>query len=241
VPLLLAAAVLLVRRFPAGPLLALPAALTTWYFTAELVLGPDRTGPAGNDEVFLPLFLGALVLSAAVALGAWPAVAAGSLPLGRRARACVGGMLLLVVVFFVVGRYVPAWLDVVRGTPSAEYTSGPGMWWTIAFEDLALLLPAAAATGWGLLRRATWAGAAAWAVSGCLALIGAAVAAMAWSMTLHGDPGASIGTAVAMTAIGLVAATPGVLCWVAVLRPGRHAAHGTAAHLAADREPIGTN
>jgi hypothetical protein len=41
---------------------------------------------------------------------------------------------------------------------------------------------------------------------------------MAWSTTLHGDPGSSIGTAVTMTAIGVFSAGPVLVCWLAVAR-----------------------
>jgi len=234
-PLALAAAVLLRRRSPTGPLLALPTALAAWYFAAELVLGPDRTGLPGNDEAFLPLFLGVLLLSGAIALGAWQSVAAASTQLRRSPGRWVGGLLLAVVTLFVVGRYLPAWLQIVRGTASSDYTAGPGMWWTIAFQDLALLLPAAAATGVGLLRQAPWADKAAFAVSGCLALIGAAVTAMAWSMTVHDDAGATTGTAMTMTAIGLGTAAPAVVCWTAHLRAQRQAAVGAAGDVQVER------
>ncbi|WP_157943898.1 hypothetical protein [Blastococcus atacamensis] len=215
-PLTLLAAWLFRRRSPHGPLLALGTALAAWYFAAELVLGPDRLGRPGNDEAFFPLFLSVLLLSAAVAIGAWRALPTTAVSLGRRSRAVIGSLLLIIVALFVLGRYLPAWLSIVDGTPSADYVAGPSVWWTVAFEDLALLLPAAAAAGIGLLRRARWAGIAAFAVSGCLALIGVAVAAMAWSNNWHGDPGSTPGTAMAMTFIGVLTAVPAIVCWTAI-------------------------
>ncbi|MGX5654783.1 hypothetical protein ACWKWC_08445 [Geodermatophilus nigrescens] len=224
VPSLLLAAALLLRRSPAGPLLALGSATAAWYLAAELVLGPDRTGTPGNDEAYLPLFLTVLLVSSAVALGSWWAVRPSAAALEERTRRVLGPLLLLVVAAFLLGRYLPAWWSIVSGHPSEEYLAGPQVWWTVAFEDLVLLLPAAAATGVGLLRRARWSGPAAFAVSGCLALVGAAVVAMAWSNTVHGDPGSTVGTALTMTGIGVVTVLPAVLCWAGFLRTGRRAA-----------------
>jgi hypothetical protein len=215
-PLTLLAAWLFRRHSTHGPLLALGSALAAWYFAAELVLGPDRSGRPGNDEAFLPLFLSVLLLAAAVVIGAWRALPTTTVRLGGRSRAVIGSLLLIIVALFVLGRYLPAWLSIIDGTPSADYVAGPSVWWTVAFEDLALLLPAAAAAGVGLLRGARWAGLAAFAVSGCLALIGVAVAAMAWSNQWHGDPGSTLGTAVAMTFIGVLTAVPAIVCWTYV-------------------------
>jgi hypothetical protein len=221
VPLLLLAAVLTGRRSPVGPLLALGSALTSWYFVAELVLGPDRTGRyAGNDEAYLPLLLAVLLLSAAVALGAWQALPERAVVFDRRSRGVIGGLLLGVVTLFVVGRYLPAWQHVVAGTAPSDYAAGPGIWWTVAFEDLALLLPATAATGIGLLRGTRWAGRAAFVVAPTLALVGVAVTGMAWSTTAHGDAGSTVWTAVLMTLVGLVSASPALVCWLAFARSG---------------------
>jgi len=220
-PLTLLAAWLFQRRSPNGPLLALGTALAAWYFAAELILGPDRSGRAGNDEAFFPLFLSVLLLSVAIAIGSWRSLPSSAVHFQRRTRTLIGWLLLGLVALFVVGRYLPAWLSIVDGTPSADYVAGPSVWWTVAFQDLALLLPAAVATGIGLLRGARWAGLAGFAVSGCLALIGVAVAAMAWSNRWHGDTGSTLGTAVTMTFIGVLTAVPAIVCWTAVAA-GRH-------------------
>jgi hypothetical protein len=220
VPLTLAAAFLLRRRSPAGPLLALPVALAHWYLVAELVLVPERTGRPGNDEAFLPLFIGVLLLATAVAAGAWSAAPTWTARLDRPTGALVGVGLLLVTALVVFGRYLPAWLDSVRGAPSTEYLAGPGAWWAVAFQDLALLLPASAAAGIALLRRLPWAGRAAFAATGWLALVSAAVVGMAWSTTVLGDAGSTVAGAATMSAIGSVSAAPAAFCWVAVLRTG---------------------
>jgi hypothetical protein len=138
----------------------------------------------------------------------------------------VGWYLIALVILLVGGRYVPAWLAIVDGRPAADYLAGPGMWWTVDFEDLALLLPALAVTAIGLLRNARWTSPAVFTSAGCLGLVGAAVAGMAWSTTLHSDPGSTTGTALTMTAIGLISAGPVLICWLAVAR-GRARVRGT--------------
>ena len=216
-PLGLLAAWLVRRRSPAGPLLALGTAAASWYLVAELVLGPDRSLP-GNDELFLPLFLGILLLAATVVAGAWRAALRDDVTLDGRRRTRIAWYLLALVALFVVGRYLPTWLSITQGRPPADYLAGPQVWWTVAFEDLALLLPALAAAGIGLLRAARWATPALFASAGCLALIGTAVTGMAWSTTLHGDAGSSVATALTMTAIGLISAGPVLLAWAGVVR-----------------------
>jgi len=220
-PLLILAAGLIRGRRCTGPLLSLGAALATWYSVAGLVLGSDRSLRAGNAEAFFPLFLGILLLATAVAVGSWRALPGGFVDLGEAGGKWVGPVFLGVVAFLVVSRYVPDWVAVVRGTPSTGYLQGPEHWWTVTVQDLALLLPAVATAGAGLVRGARWAAMAAFATAGWLGLIGAAASGMAWSAAAHGDPGASAGSAWAMTGIGALTALPAVLCWATLLRTER--------------------
>ncbi|SNS11111.1 hypothetical protein SAMN04488107_1419 [Geodermatophilus saharensis] len=92
---------------------------------------------------------------------------------------------------------------------------------SVAGRDPALLLPAAA-TGVGLLRGARWAGPAAFAVSGCLALVAAEASATTWTAPLPGAAGPAAG-ALTATVLGAVGASPAVLCWTAVVRTRRQA------------------
>jgi hypothetical protein len=221
-PLAVLAAVLLRRRSPAGALLAPAVALAAWYLAAELVLGPDRSGrQAGDDEAWLPLFLLVLLLGGAVAIGALRRLPAGRVRFDPPTRRLLGGLLLAVVALHVLARYLPAWLGIVAGRGPDGYAAGPGVWWAVAFEDLALLLPAAAGTAVGLLRGSRWSGEAAFAVGGALALVAAAVTGMAWSTTLHRDPGATVGSALLMTGVGALSAAPGLVCWSAWVRSAR--------------------
>jgi hypothetical protein len=63
--------------------------------------------------------------------------------------------------------------------------------------DLGIIVPAAIATGVGLLRHRAWAHRAMYALLGGYTLIAAAVAAMALVMLRNGDPDASAGMAAA--------------------------------------------
>ncbi|MGY2002679.1 hypothetical protein [Blastococcus sp. SYSU DS1024] len=222
VPLLLTAAWLTRSRRCAGPLLSLGAALTTWYFAAALVLGPIALGGAGIERMFLPLILGVLLLAAAVVVGSWRGLLAGSVRFDRATSRLVAGLVLVVVTVLVLGRYLPEWVALVHGTASSGYPDGPEAWWAVAFTHLAPLLPAMVTTGVGLLRGARWAGMAAFTATGCLALIGTAVTGMAWSAALHGDVSATTGTAWRMTGLAVLMALPAIVCWTAVIRTGRH-------------------
>ncbi|MGY1669792.1 hypothetical protein [Geodermatophilus sp. SYSU D00710] len=225
-PLTLLAAVLVRRRSPAGPLLALGTSLAAGYLTAGylvagLVRGPDGGGTPGHDAAPVPLSGAVLALCATVALLSWWAVPPATAAFDRRSRRLIGVLLLAAVVPAVAGPYLPAWPAAVPGAPTADHLDGPALRWAVALADLVLLLPAAAATGAGLLRGARWAGPAAFAVSGCLALVGAAEAATTWSAVLYGDAGATAGTALTTTAVAAVTATPALLCWTAVVRTRR--------------------
>lgn len=211
-PLGLLAAALLRRRAAAGPLLAVGTALCAWYLTALHLLVPDRGGHwPGDDAVFLPLLVGVLLLSSAVAIGAWRSLPSRGLTFDRPTRDALGGLLLAVVALAVGVRYLPAWVALVRGTAT---TSGP--WEAAAFLDLALLLPAAATTGTALLRGARWAVPAAFAVGQLLFVGAVAVAVMTWPASAGGLPGAAPSTVVAAAS-----AAPALVCWIAVLRSTR--------------------
>jgi hypothetical protein len=224
VPLLLVAALLVRRSSPVGPLLALGPALACWYLLAQVVVGQDRTGRyPGNDEIFLPLFIGVLLLASGVAVGAWRALPRERVVFDSPTRTLVGWLLLAVAVLDVFGRYLPAWLAVVDGGARPDYSAGPGIWWALAVGDLTLLLPTAAVTGFGLLRRAGWAPPAAFAASGALAIVTFAAAGRAWAATVQGHEGATVGSALLMSAVALASAAPAGVCWLAVLRTGARA------------------
>lgn len=86
----------------------------------------------------------------------------------------------------------------------AGYLAGPTFAWTIALLDLGVFLPVTVLTCAGLVRKADWAGAMLYLITGWFALVGIAVAAMAVVMCAHGDPDASAGGAALMSVLGVL-------------------------------------
>ncbi|MFF4546640.1 hypothetical protein [Streptomyces sp. NPDC001435] len=204
-PVAVCAAVLVLRRHPLGGVLALAPGVYTAYMVPQYVLGPQYLHYDGNSEAFFPLQLALFVLGWTTALLAWQQIdPAAWTPPGRRER-LTGGMLIPLLAIVTFTRYVPAILDAAGTHPSAaDYQEGPGYFWTIALLDLGVGLPAAIAAIAGMRHGSPWARKVALALSGWLALIGPAVAAMAISAWLRDVPDASVGQAATMTALGLV-------------------------------------
>jgi hypothetical protein len=220
VPLSIVAGVLVLRGHRAGPVLALAPATYGLYIFAEEILAPDYGGLPGNNERFFPLFLGVFLVAGAVGVRALRAIDTGRLPAASRLlRRVVGGALLLFTAFMILGRYLPALADAMSGNPaSSEYLAAPTLFWTIALEDLGVVLPAVVAVGVGLLRGAGWAPKAQYAVVGWLALVPAAVAAMAIAMGIGHDPASSAAAAVLLTVIGLACAFLGAVLYRPLFR-----------------------
>jgi hypothetical protein len=223
-PLAIAVGVLVWRGHRAGPALAFGPAVYALYIFAEEILAPDYLGQPGNSERFFPWFVAVFILAGAVAIGAWGAVDRDRVPpRSRRANRLIGGGLLAFAAFMVVGRYVPAFLDVMSAHPtSTEYLVAPTLFWTIALEDLGIVLPAAVAVGLGLLRGARWAGMAAYPVAGWLALVPAAVAAMMISMLVNDDPAGSVAAAVLLSVVALACLTLATAVYQPLFTPIGH-------------------
>jgi hypothetical protein len=204
-PLSVVAGLLVLRRHPIGPVLALAPAIYAAYMFPQYILGPDYLRLEGNNELLFPLHLALFSLGGAVALLAWRAVDAERVPrISRRKGQLVGGVLLALAAFLVV-RWVPALLDAVSDEPSgADYLEGPTFFWTIALLDLGVALPTTVTTGVGLVRDAAWARKAMYAVVAWFALVGAAVAGMNIAMYVNDDPNASGTGVVAFTLYAFV-------------------------------------
>ncbi len=219
-PLALAAAALVVRGRPAGPVLALAPAAFAAYMMPQYVVGPDYLGLPGNNERAIPFHLALFVLAAGILIGAWRAIDEGSLPAdsdrSRRRRAWV---LFAVAAFTLFGRWLPSLPDALSGTPtSAAYRDNPTAFWLVAFLDLGVVVPAAIAAGVGLRRRATWARTAGYAVIGWFSLVPASVASMAITMQVRNDPLATTGNTVTMTVAGVVLTGAAALLYRPLLR-----------------------
>ncbi|GAB4330381.1 MAG: hypothetical protein Kow0010_15340 [Dehalococcoidia bacterium] len=202
-PLLLAAAALTWRRHVAGPLLALGPSLMSAYMMPQYVLGAHFDDLPGNNEDFFLLHLGLFILSAGVGVLAWTTVDERRLPVASsRYRRYTGGLLFAVTVFLIL-RYLPALADIWRDNPSSEYLDDPIAFWLIAFMDLGIVMPVAAAGGIALLAGVARARKVMFAVVTWFALVGPAVASMAYAMDVNDDPNASRGGAIAFTAFSV--------------------------------------
>jgi Na+-driven multidrug efflux pump len=87
---------------------------------------------------------------------------------------------------------VIAWRD-----PSSltEYASSPTPFWMVKLMDLGIIVPAALATGIGVLRGAAWARRGMYAMLTGYTSLAIAVAAMGLFMYVNDDPDASLGLA----------------------------------------------
>jgi hypothetical protein len=202
-PLALIAAVLVMRRHIAGPVLAVSVGAYTSYMFLQYILGPDYANRGGNNERLFPLALFLFALGWGVALTAWNAVDVERLPRSRRREWRIGRFILLVLALAAFGRYVPSLIDWMSSSPEDKnYLAGPSFSWAIAMLDLGVFLPATVATCVGLVRGSRWAGKALCTVVGWFGLVGAAVAAMAITMYIKDDPIASGVNTVFMSVLG---------------------------------------
>ncbi|NES16437.1 MULTISPECIES: hypothetical protein [Micromonospora] len=232
-PLALAAAVLALRRHPAAPLLATGIGGYALYTYAQVIVGQEYLRLPGNVERFFPLLLGVFLLAEALLVLGWRALPAQLPAPSPRLERAAAVALLAVAVFLLFGLHLrsmlTAWQDPAQLT---EYVSSPTPFWLVKLMDLGVVVPAAVATGLGLLRHAGWARRATYVLLtgySCLAL---SVAAMAAVMLVNGDPDASAGLAAGFGLFALVFVT----LTAALYRPLFHR-NGTPARLDTEGRP----
>ena len=189
-PIAIVAAVLTLRTHRAGPILAFIPATFTAYMAPQYLVGPDYLGLPGNNERFMLLHLGLMVLSVSLILLAWGNVDRSRLvPATRRSDRRRSWVLVGVAGFIAFGRWLPSVLDLMSGAPSIpDYLDNATSLMLIGTLDLGLVVPAAVAAALGLRLGAGWARTAAYAVIGWFALTPASVAAMNITMQINGDP-----------------------------------------------------
>lgn len=143
-PLCVVIGLLAMRGRRASPALALGPAVYVLYLFAEVIVGPDYLGVAGNSERFFPLFVTMLVVAGAVLVAAWGQIDASELgSTGRRSNRVAGGLFVALGAFLVVGPYLPGLADAMSAKPtSTDYLAGPTIFWTVALEDLGVIIPA---------------------------------------------------------------------------------------------------
>ncbi len=218
-PLSVLTGTLALRGHRAAPAFALGPAAYALYTSAETIVGPDYLRFAGNNERFFPLYLGVFVLAGAVAVTAWNQIDPAAGPsLDRRVERATGGLLVALGVFLVLGRYLPGLADAMRAKPTnTDYLAGPTIYWTIALEDLGVVIPAMIAVGVGMWRGRAWTARARYAVVGWAALVPVAVAGMAATMYADNQPSASLSAIGLLTAMAAVFLIPAALCYPPLL------------------------
>ena len=195
--------------------LALVPATYTLYMVTEVILGPDYSGIPGNVERFFPLLLGLLLVAGAVGVGAWSMTGPSVVPALSPGRArLTGGVLAGTAVLLVIGRYVPALADAMSAHPtSLTYRASPTIFWTIALEDLVVVIPTMLVAGIGTWRGSQWAVRARSAIVGWSATVPLAILAMSIAMYAEGESGSSPADIAVLAAFSVTLLVPAVLCY----------------------------
>ena len=203
-PLSLIAGALTLRGRTAGLVIGLIPATFAAYMAPQYVVGPDYLGIPGNNEQFFLLHLAMFVLGLGLIAGIWVSIEPGTLrPATRRSDRLRSLVLLGVVAFILVGRWLAGIADLLGGPPfGTEFEENPTAYLLIGILDLGVVIPGAAAAALALLRGTARARTAAFTVIGWFALVPASVAAMAIAMEVNGDPNADTG----LTAVFSIAA-----------------------------------
>lgn len=219
-PVSIIAGVLVWRGHLAGPVLALGTAVYGLYMYSQLALGNDISLYPGNSERFFLLYLGMFVLAGAIAIASWKAIGASELPaIPKRLDRFFGWFVLVIAFFLVVGLHLPGLVDAWANQPtSSEYLADPVVFWLVKFMDLALVVPALAAVGIGVLRGAAWVEKAKYAAAGWVALLGSSVAGMAIVMQVTGDPAATLGNTLVFSVFAGIALVSAFLVYRPLFR-----------------------
>jgi hypothetical protein len=214
VPAAVIAAVLVFRGHAAGPVLGSGVGVYAIYTYAQVVIGQEYLRLPGNVEYWFPLLLVVFILAEAAVVLSLATVPAELPTPSPAARKTAGVALLVVALFLVFGQHLrsllTAWSDPAALT---EYSSSPTPFWMVKLMDLGIIVPAALASGAGLLLRARWAVKVMYTLLTGYALLAASVAFMAVIMYVRADPDASPGLMISFLAFALVFAGLAVLIY----------------------------
>jgi hypothetical protein len=195
-PFCILAGVLTIQGHVPAPLLGFGPAAYGGYMFMQYIVGPEYRYYPG----VLPLHLGLFILSAGVSVAAWAAVDRRSLPRITPRSERRYGVLLLVLVAFIVARYLPTLFAALRGDPlTAEFRDDVSMYWSIFLLDLGIVVPATIAAAVALIRGAGWGRKALYAVFAWFAFVPPSVAAMSIVMVVRDDPNAAVEEAIVLT------------------------------------------
>ncbi|PNI09736.1 hypothetical protein CXX84_05750 [Arthrobacter sp. AFG7.2] len=204
-PATILAAVLVFRSQPAGPLLGSGIGVYAIYTYAQVIIGQEYLRLPGNVEYWFPLLLAVFVFAEAGVVLSLAAIPTDLPAPSPSARKTAGISLLAVAVFLVVGQHLrsllAAWTDPAALT---EYSSSPTPFWMVKLMDLGIIVPAAIASGIGLLLGARWALKIMYPLLTGYAFLAASVASMAVVMYVKGDPDASLTLMAAFLAFALL-------------------------------------
>lgn len=205
-PLTVLAGALVMRSHRAGPLLALAPTSYGVYMLVQYVIGPQYP----TYQLSIAWHLALFVLALALFTRAWTLAAPDhDVRPGRWAG------VLAVLAIFVLSRWTPAIAGILHGGAVPAAARDLTMYWSIFLLDLGVVVPAMIATAVGLLRRATWARRALFAVMGWFAMVPPSVAAMSVVKVARGDPN----ELVADTVIFLVVTVAVAVLAVVLFRP----------------------
>ncbi len=150
-PVAVVASILMWRARHVGLVLAFIPSTFAIYMLPQYVIGPEYLRLSGNNEQFFPFHLALFVLAMGVFLFAWNAVEDERLRPHSRPSDRMRAMVLVALAGFIfAGRWLPALVELVEGTPSlADFRVNPTSFLLIGWLDLGIVVPAAIAAAIG--------------------------------------------------------------------------------------------
>jgi len=199
------------RGHPLASSLTFGPAAYAVYIHFQYIVGSEYERYPGNSERYFVLFYAIVMLGLLVATLSWSQLGTPALP-SRRVQILAAGLLIGVSALLGLA-WIKAIADLIGGTRTTEYLEAPVLFWLVKTMDLAFVIPAAVATGVGLLRRSALAARVAAGMTCWLALMMASVAAMGVVMWLNDDPSASPLFVVVLVPAAIVMAALTVAFW----------------------------